>query len=111
MTEKAKLVDLIQAAVGGCSRYWAEVIANHLLANGVIVPPCKVDDDTYWIDDEEMVVKCAHADVKAVCYYGNGKFKIISRGENEPENIGTQWCMLTKEEAENALAKMKGGAE
>ena len=30
-----KLIDMIQVAVGGCSRHWAEVIADYLLANGV----------------------------------------------------------------------------
>ena len=33
-----RLIELIQASVGGCARNWAEVIADHLLANGVIVP-------------------------------------------------------------------------
>ena len=111
MTQKERLVELIQGSVGGCAKYWSGVIADNLISNGVIVPPCKVGDDIYWIDDEENVVMCAKGDVKAVCYYGDGKFKIISRGETEPESIGTQWCMLTKEESEKALAKMKGGAE
>lgn len=30
-----KLIDLIQGAVGGCARHWAELIADHLLENGV----------------------------------------------------------------------------
>lgn len=41
---KEKLVSLIQNSVGGCARHWAEVIADSLLAHGVIVPPCKVGD-------------------------------------------------------------------
>ena len=32
-----RLIELIQNAVGGCARHWAEVISDHLLANGVIV--------------------------------------------------------------------------
>lgn len=39
-----RLIEMIQNAVGGCARHWAEVIADHLLENGVIVPPCKVGD-------------------------------------------------------------------
>lgn len=44
-----RLVELIQNSVNGCAKHWAEVIADHLLANGVIVPPCKVGDTLYVI--------------------------------------------------------------
>ena len=47
MTDRERLIELIQNAVGGCARHWAEIIADHLLANGVIVPPCKVGQ-TVW---------------------------------------------------------------
>lgn len=30
-----KLIELIQNAVGGCARHWAELIADHLIAHGV----------------------------------------------------------------------------
>ena len=38
MTDREKLIELIQNAVNGCARHWAEIIADYLLANGVIVP-------------------------------------------------------------------------
>lgn len=44
-----RLIELIQNSVGGCARHWAEIIADHLLAEGVIVPPCKVGDTVYCI--------------------------------------------------------------
>ena len=44
-----RLIALIRNAVGGCAQYWARTIAVHLLANGVIVPPCKVGDTVYRI--------------------------------------------------------------
>lgn len=47
MTERERLIELIQSAVGGCARHWAEVIADYLLDHGVIVTPCKVGD-TVW---------------------------------------------------------------
>ena len=37
MDVKEKLVEIIQNSVGGCARYWAEVIADGLIANGVTV--------------------------------------------------------------------------
>ena len=42
-----RLVELIQNSVDGCARHWAEIIADHLIANGVIVPPCKIYDTVY----------------------------------------------------------------
>lgn len=44
-----KLSEIIQSAVGGCAKYWADVIADKLIAEGVIVPPCKVGDTVYCI--------------------------------------------------------------
>lgn len=47
MTQREKLIELIMVSVGGCARHWAEVIADYLLANGVVVlkdesaPPCR----------------------------------------------------------------------
>lgn len=43
--EKEKLTMLVMEAVGGCARHWAEIIANHLLANGVSLHPKRRDDD------------------------------------------------------------------
>lgn len=37
-----RLVELIQNSVDGCASYWAELIADHLIANGVVpVVRCK----------------------------------------------------------------------
>ena len=45
--QRERLVELIQASVNGCARNWAEVIADYLLANGIIIPPVKVGDKVY----------------------------------------------------------------
>ena len=37
MDVREKLVEIIQNSVGGCARYWAEVIADGLIAHGVTV--------------------------------------------------------------------------
>ena len=34
---RERLILLIQDAVGGCARHWAELIADHLIANGLAV--------------------------------------------------------------------------
>ena len=33
-----------------CMQYYTELIADYLLANGVIVPPCKAGDTVYCLD-------------------------------------------------------------
>ena len=42
---KDKLSNMIQNAVGGCAKYWADVIAGKLLSEGVIVPHKVTDKD------------------------------------------------------------------
>lgn len=37
LTMREKLIELIQSAVNGCATYWAGLIADHLIANGVTV--------------------------------------------------------------------------
>lgn len=83
----------------------ATVIADSLIARGAILPPCKVGDDLYWINPETNEIELAKADIKAVCYFGNGVFKIIVKDESSPEDLGTEWAMLTREEAEKKLAE------
>jgi hypothetical protein len=104
-----RLIELIKQGNGGYDFVSLKRIADHLLANGVIVPPCKVGDDIYWLNNETNEVECQKNDIKAVCYYGDGKFKVVSRCEETPEDIGTVWCFLTKEEAERALKEREQG--
>lgn len=109
---KDKLIELIEKAdetvIGFSIDGDIGILADYLLAEGVIVLPCKVGDDIYWIDAETNEIHLAKADIKAVCYYGDGEFKLVCGSEKEPEEIGTKWCMLTREEAERALQKGAG---
>ena len=77
-------------------------------AGRIVELPCAVGDDIYWINPSTNKVECAKNDIKAVCYFGDGDFKIICQGANKPEDIGTTWCFLTKEEAEKALERSEG---
>lgn len=78
-----------------------------MIENGtIIVPPCKVGDDAWWIDPETKEVQCTKNGIKGICYYGDGNFKVISTGENEPEALHTIWCMLSEKEANERLAVM-----
>ena len=48
MTERERLIDLIIASVDGCAEYWAGRIADYLLDNGVVLPPCRCKDCAYF---------------------------------------------------------------
>lgn len=43
-----RLIELLDGNCGYVEEQRAEVLADHLLANGVIVPPCKVGDFIKW---------------------------------------------------------------
>ena len=111
MTDRDRLIELLQGAKDkyiNLLDFEKSLIAKHLLENGVIVPPCKVGDDIYWIDSDTNEIKCQKNGIKAVCYFGDDNFKIISKDENTPEDIGTRWCMFTKEEADKKLEERNG---
>lgn len=81
----------------------AEKIADRLLAEGVIVPPCKVGDKVYQTDG----IRIYESTVMEVTYTTN---KVVYCTENicfDETAIGKS-IFLTREEAEKALAKMQG---
>ena len=49
MDVREKLIEIIQNSVGGCTRHWAEVIADGLIVNGVTVQE--------WISVEDELPK------------------------------------------------------
>ena len=112
-----RLVELIMDSVGGCARHWAEIIADHLLSEGVIVPPCKVGDAVYALSqmrDKRMLPFISEYEVTSITV---GKKKCLVYHEMDgyikifkQEDFG-KTVFLTREEAEKALEKMKGGGE
>ncbi len=106
-----RLSNMIQDAVGGCAKHWADIIADKLLAEGVIVAPCKVEQTVYRMNmfntayREAVVVAIYYAEDKK--YYpkphilvkhpdAKGRIRIDFR------EIG-KTVFLTREEAERAL--------
>lgn len=112
-----KLSNMIQSAVGGCAKYWADVIADKLIAEGVIVPPCKVGDKTYLLLEK---LKGGYAIVVSKCVgiseNENGKwfsmyFDCVDIGnsiEFQSDDFG-KTVFLTREEAERALERSENG--
>ena len=124
MTDRERLIELIQNSVNGCARHWAEIIADYLLANGVIVPPCKVGETVY-IKNRPLIISFLHIENKV--YYvvqfdcddcGDCPFyedEVSFEGEHDCKTNGYiqftekdigKTVFLTKEEAEEKLKEL-----
>lgn len=55
--ERKRLIELLNVDMSGCNGDYAEEMADYLLENGVIVPPCKVGDKLYAIS-ENRIAEC-----------------------------------------------------
>lgn len=121
MSERERLVELVNAAkdqhpavplMNGCKPDFGNFLADYLLANGIICPPCKVGDTVYKIS-RNIVRKCE------VVYLGISADEKCSRlnfVENHADgtfyksysmvfDVIGKTVFLTREEAEKALAE------
>jgi hypothetical protein len=98
------------------SSYCAEAIADYLIKSGVIVPPCNVGDITYIFDyevNEHLEAKfmgIVPSSVEEITIDSEGVWVDNGHAKYNETAFG-DIIFLTREEAEQALAKMKGGAE
>lgn len=109
---REKLIELLQNAPSDFEgNKNVSTLADYLLANGVIVPPCKVGDIVYIISRGDIV------DIKIVSIqYINKRIDISGRNEkyfgystitlDSKNEVGKKWY-TTKEEAEKALERME----
>ena len=107
MTDKEKITAILKAYTKkhniSASSVILEEYAEELLANGVIVPPCKVGDIIYETDG----VRIYPSTIYEVTYTSS---KVIFVAENivfDEQAINNSIC-LTREEAEKALERSKG---
>ena len=120
MTDRDRLIELVQNAVNGCARHWAEIIADYLLANGVIVPPCKVGDTIYSFCDvfgtmlpyviQDFKIGFLGKDRPNYWYWeatshATETDELLDEIDFDLDDIG-KTVFLTKEEAENALKEL-----
>lgn len=109
MNERERLIELLKD--GGVRDFpYVNSLADHLLANGVIVPPCIMGDMVYRIGEGNEIIKALVADWKKEAagdwlfrafYSVNGSSVTILFGDR---NIG-KTVFLTREEAEKALVE------
>lgn len=131
MTERERLIGLINAKqVYGIDQDQPkrndlllldnECLADYLLANGVIVPPCKVGDVVYAVslNTETNIVAVHRGYIGSIDIRSTGNYLFICHEgfDDEPyfKNIcGTfedfgKTVFLTREEAEKALERSRG---
>ena len=95
-----------------CIRCGAEKLTDHLLANGVIVPPCKVGQKVYYFVGNEIfrgTIDTFQIDTKENWYIAYCKTDCNLTGEIKLAfwEFG-KTVFLTKEEAERALKEREG---
>lgn len=116
MNEREKLIDLILNAPRKNEVYGiklekpvqtAQTVADHLLANGVIVPPCKVGQKVYFAGFDSGV--CLNGSLVSYCLdaahlWFNCHYDCGLNYWHPIEDFG-KTVFLTQEEAKKALAE------
>lgn len=102
--ERERIIKLIQDAVGGCARHWAQLIAENLLSNGIhlednsrfIELPCKVGDKVYRLKTLTDVGKCIGCEYYFAGGMGDGPECEKTRiGDRPPECIEIEEIIVT----------------
>ena len=102
----AELIDKSQYEYDG-SKAWYEQVADYLLANGVIVPPCKVGDK-YVMDTAKTIFKAWNDVTGAVCEGTSWYYELESVIEDIVK-LSFGAGVLYREEAEQALNNIQNG--
>ena len=124
MTDRDRLIELLKIPIHPKENVDpAEVVADYLIDNGVIVPPCKVGDTVYvlwreigrqkkirpvkvyalrWDEKKHKFRVCVEGSLEVTAY--GGKYTDYYRATFNWDKFG-KTVFLTKEEAEAALQK------
>ena len=115
-----RLIELLNNEINKPTQFTLQSIADHLLANGVIVPPCKIYDDVWFIAKKQGEAEFKVFEGNASCIeIRSGWYHVIIdwtdyqdsyRHVTVFDDFGKS-VFLTKEEAEKAFSKMKGSTE
>ena len=119
-SDKNRLIELLQEGENNYFETGANAtttkqsyIADYLLANGVIVPPCNVGDMVYVVSQGQgLCMRWNVYEGKVVDIHLNRHNKLTIRVENGEKFFGyyePRFIHKTKEQAEQALAERSGG--
>ena len=103
---RGRLIELIQKEV---PRPKADALANHLLANGVIVPPCKIGTKVYVITSQTSDNRNLYIFEDVITHYYIADNYVVMGFDYHLGVHSGNWdkVFLTKEEAEEKLKELK----
>ena len=99
MTDRDRLIKLLNVDMSGCEGDYAEEMADHLIKNGVIVLPCKVGDKVYELTTSEEIEQRKVKDI----IYDNEGFRLRLEPYFSYEYYLNETVFLTHSEAVQAL--------
>ena len=111
MTDRDRLIELIKQARNDWqistmmpAKYTFDSwTADYLLANGVIVPPCKVGDTVYYIAGKKVYKSKCHA----ISQHKGGLQIHLYDYDGDNARYSTKYVFLTKEEAGQKLKELE----
>ena len=109
--DRDRLIELLKKADDSTWGQTYETYADYLLANGVIVPPCKVGDTVYdicTIFDESTLKSKTIIKPRIIDFVSKVGFIIESKGLVIGEKDFGKTVFLTKEEADKKLEERNG---
>ena len=123
MNERERLIEILKDNQGDSTYYMtdeaAQSVADVLLENGVVVLPCKINDHVWFIKSafsvlvkplEARIIAIRGISIDRIILFGAiTLYNDLSRSFTS-NDIGTK-VFLSKEEAEQAIQALKGGAE
>ena len=101
MTEREQLIELLKN-VPRNTRAFYDQFADYLLANGGIVPPCKVGDTVYETDG----IRIYELTILDISLHRNRPYYETESIDFDDDAIG-KTIFLTRKEAEKALEEME----
>lgn len=103
MTERERLIELIKDSSQYINEfgYLVEQITNHLLENGVIVPPCKVGQTIYY----NCCGKIFEGKCHAITIHDNSIQVHLYDFDGDNASYSAKDIYTSREEAEKALKK------
>ena len=116
MTEREKLIELLmqgeleadKQGVFNCSRskWKAEIVADYLLENGVIVMPVDIIGNTLWFINCDDNIVCDKI-YRIIISDRHDVYIFLQNSDNESYELSDigKFLFLTREEAEKALAE------
>lgn len=117
MTERERLYDLIVDADNeffretpyGTAQERIEKTVDHLLANGVILPPCKIGDEVYRISKRYGCWEVLPRYVDSLTFGRDYTGELVWILETTTDDMLGNTVFLTREEAEEEIRRRKEG--